>query len=144
MGGDERTRILMMGYVDGELTVDERRELLRRCQQEPDLARELAQYRKLAAISNAMKLAEPADLEIRRLTAHRGYRIARGAAAVVAVLGFALAVAGIAMDIVGDAPKNLVAAGACGMIIGVVLFSGAEFWARRRVLAVDGYDEVNR
>lgn len=144
MTGDERTRILMMGYVDGELTGDERKELLRRCQQEPDLARELAQYRRLAAISNAMKLTEPADLEIRRLAQHRGYRIARGAAAVIAVLGFAVAVAGIVLDFVSTAPPNLLRGGGAAMIVGVLIFSGAEIWARRRILALDGYDEVNR
>jgi anti-sigma factor RsiW len=144
MGGDERTRILMMGYVDGELTADERSELLNRCRQDPALARELAQYRRLAAISNAMKLTEPADLEIRRLTNHRGYRAARGAAAVIAVLGFALAVAGVGLDALGEAPPLLLPIGACGMVLGVVLFSGAELWARRRVLSIDGYDEVSR
>jgi anti-sigma factor RsiW len=141
---DERTRILMMGYVDGRLAADEKKELLKQCREDPDLARELAKYRKLAAISDAMKFLEPADVEVRRLMSHRGYRIVRGAAAVVAVLGFAVAAASIVLDFFGGAPDGLFAGGGIAMLVGVLLFGIAETWARRRLLALDGYSEVQR
>ncbi len=134
----------MMGYVDGELTPDERRELLAHCRADPELARELAEYKRLAQISNAMKLAEPIDDAVRRLAGHRGYRLVRAVGSVIAVLGFVALGAGLALDAFSSAPPRLISGGLVTLVAGVILFSGAELWARKRLLALDEFGGIRR
>ncbi len=144
MTDSERTKILMMGFVDGELTPDERKELLQQCAADPALASELSRYKHLARISDAMKLAEPQDELIRRLGQHRGYRVARAVGAVAAVVGFIGVAASIVVDFFDAYSSRLMTFSLCGMIGGASLFSAAEIWARRRLLALDDYQGVQR
>jgi anti-sigma factor RsiW len=144
MTDSERTKILMMGYVDGELTSDERKELLTHCAADPELARELSKYKNLARISDAMKLAEPIDEAARSLAKNRGYRVARAAGSVAAVLGFLGVAASLVLDFFDALPPRLMPCSLGGMIGGSIVFSAAELWARRRLLALDDYREVRR
>lgn len=59
----DRFEILMMGYLDGELTSDQEQELRDHLTAHPAASRELARYRKLNDIAHSVRLREPQDYE---------------------------------------------------------------------------------
>lgn len=87
MDDAERFRIQMMGFIDDELGDAERREFIERCYADPELARELAQYRRLAQITQSMRLREPEDYEYERFFSRVSARVERRAGLVLLGLG---------------------------------------------------------
>ena len=55
---DENARRLLAGYVDGELTDEERQEFERALEQDEELKRELQEFRSLKEATNQMKYAD--------------------------------------------------------------------------------------
>jgi hypothetical protein len=70
--------ILMMGFIDGELDRDEEKRFKDHAYQCPSCAEELTKYQKLAALTDSLKLKEPADYEWERIYGSLTYKIESG------------------------------------------------------------------
>jgi hypothetical protein len=71
--GDEpvdEMRLLMMAYIDDELSPEEREAFERQMESDRALAMETVKYQNLAALADSMKIREPTDQERRRFWAH--------------------------------------------------------------------------
>jgi hypothetical protein len=67
--------ILMMGFIDGELSQEEEKRFKDHAYQCPKCAEELTKYQKLAAVTDSLKLKEPADYEWERIYGSLAYKI---------------------------------------------------------------------
>ena len=133
-----------MAYADGELQGDERKTFEEQMASRSDLAREVAQYRKLQILARQVAGPEPIDTEWARLSRdplHRsglglGYALLLVAAvAAVGLLGWS--VVDSDMDVVG---KVLVGSGLVGFLVLFFVY----LRARLRALPYDPYTEVKR
>ncbi|HIG12704.1 MAG: hypothetical protein ABGY71_13680 [bacterium] len=86
-GHPSRDDLLVMAYVDGELAAEDREPFEERLASEEHLAREVAGYRRLAAVTRQCAPPEPGDHEWNRLQGDSTRRL-------LLWLGWALAVAG--------------------------------------------------
>jgi len=139
-----RDDLLVMAYVDDELADEQRKSLEDRLEHEPELARQVASYRKLAVLAEQVAPPEPLDREWERLRAEPSHRAGVG-------LGWTLLLSGLAVGVIGLAIW--------------VLASDLQFWAkftclvpsagflillwlrwrdRQRLLPFDPYTEVKR
>jgi urease accessory protein UreF len=64
-----------MAYVDDELAAADREELQTRLAREPELARQVASYQKLAVMARQIAPAEPLDLEWDRIQKDPAHRV---------------------------------------------------------------------
>lgn len=55
---DEKYKIMLAGYIDGELTPEESAEFERHLKDDPELQKELESFRKLKEVTGAMKYAD--------------------------------------------------------------------------------------
>jgi len=139
-----RDELLTMAYVDGELGPDERRELESRMANEPQLVRQVAEYKGLELIARQMAPKEPQDYEWERLArdpAQRSGTLLGFLALAVGLLGLAgWAVFQVAVADIELVPKLLLgsAVGGFTLLFLVVLR------ARLRLLPTDPYTKVQR
>jgi anti-sigma factor RsiW len=136
--------LLAMAYADGELDGAERERFEQRLAASPQLALEVARYRRLQALAQQAAPPEPMDYEWRRLAADRLQRL-------LLVLGWSLlVVAGGTLVLWGEysiavsdlplVPKLALA----GLLGGLVLLAAAALRARLRTRPYDPYTEVQR
>lgn len=139
-----RDELLAMAYVDGELADDARRELEARLPNEPALAREVAELRRLAVLARAVAPAEPMDAEWARIRADPAQRAGGTLGWTLLALG-AAGLAGLALwralSGPGDPlPRVLVAMAAGGLALLFLLV----LRNRLRTLPYDPYRDVQR
>lgn len=144
MDDREEIRIQMMGFLDDELDEESRRRFVARCYADPELAAELAQYRRLCDITQSMRLREPEDYEYERLFARVAARIERRVALLLLALGPALLLAFATEELLVSAAHPVVKIGFVATLTGALLLvvSVARAWLRTRRL--DRYQGVRR
>lgn len=140
----ERVRIQMMGFLDGELPPEERREFLERCWEDPELAAELAAYKKINDIADSMRLREPEDFEYERLVGRLGSQLERRLGAMLLAFGSALVVVWSLWLLFSSPFDAVFKIGAACALIGLLLYGGSELRIRRRVRRLDRYQGVRR
>lgn len=139
-----RDDLLVMAYVDDELAADQRKLLQSRLAKEPELARQVAVYQKLAVLAQQVAPPEPMDLEwerIRKSPAHRsglslGWLLLTGGVLGLLAWGcYSVLVSDLSM------PAKLFFA-AAGSGFGVLLL--IRLRDRLRLIPFDPYTEVQR
>ena len=85
----EEQKHRMMAFLDDELSSEDRLRFMEECYTDPDLAEELAGFRRVADVASSMRLREPEDHEYERLYTRVATRIER-------TLGWALLGLGVA------------------------------------------------
>ena len=144
MDDREHFRIQMMGFIDNELDDPSRLRFVEQCYADPELAVELAKYRKLNDITNSMKLREPEDFEYERFFSRISARIERRLGFTLLFLGAtSLAVGGL-VTLFLSSFSPLIKIG-CGVtLIGAVLLVSSVVRAWLRVRRLDRYLGVRR
>ena len=140
-----RDELLAMAYVDGELDRAAREELERRMADEPALAREVAELKKLEVIARQTAPPEPMDHEWNRLRkglVHRGGHL-------VGFLFLALGSIGLAVwgmiGVLRDDETELTAKVLLSLLIlGALTLFLVILRGRLRTLPYDPYTEVQR
>jgi len=143
-GHPSRDELLVMAYVDDELTREAREEVERRLSAEPELRRRVVEYRKLELLARQCAPPEPADYEWMELEEER---LRRGGVG----LGFGLLLVG-GIGLLGWATwaivrseLDLVGKLCCGALLGgFTLLLALKLRDRLRLLPYDPYTEVKR
>lgn len=144
MDDREQLNLQMMAFIDDELSDEDRRAFIERCFADPELAEELARYRRLAEIASSMQLREPEDYEYERFFARLSARLERR-------LGFALLAAGLVI-LLGAGLWALVCStlplgvkvGAAVSLCGLALLVSSVARMRLRLRRLDRYQGVRR
>ena len=140
----ERARVLMMGFIDDELSEHLRREFIQRCYEDPELAAELAQYRRLNDITNSIVLKEPEDYEYERFFNRIGNRIERRLGFILLSLGAVVVLVSSLFAIysspIGTGLKIGIAIG----LVGLFLVASSVLRLKKRVRRLDRYEGVQR
>jgi len=133
-----------MAYADGELDDAARREFEALLPRRPDLAREVAQLRRLQVLARHVAGPEPMDTEWARLAADPLHRGGRG-------LGLGLLLAGgtggtvwAAIEILRGELPIWGKAGLGALLLGSFLLLVTTIRARARTLPFDPYTEIQR
>ncbi len=133
-----------MAYADGELSDDETREFERKMIDDPKLAREVAQLKRLEVLSRQVAGPEPMDAEWKRLAEDPWQQTGTNvgyAALLIAAVGLALCmVVGIAVAEISVLVKVLLLLVVGGFTLLLVL----TLRARLRTLPYDPYTKVQR
>ena len=139
-----RDELLAMAYADGELAPEERARFEERLAQEPGLAREVSELRRLAVLARHAAPPEPMDHEWERLARSSSQRGLWSAGSLLVGAGLlGLAAWGLTCLECSQAswvPKLLVPLA----ILGALLLVGAAVRARARTLRYDPYRDVKR
>lgn len=138
-----RDKLLAMAYVDGELADEQRSAFEQRLRDEPALAREVAELRRLEIAARLSMPHDPLDAEWARLRTDRVHAwLRRGA---LAALCAALLVV-LALAATGQAPSCEPRWIACAALaaLGATCGLAALLRARLRTRAVDPYVHVER
>lgn len=137
-------QLLAMAYVDGELAPPARARVEQRMQSEPELAREVAELRRLELLARHAAPPEPMDHEWERLARSTGQRGLWSAgwllvgAALLGLLAWALCC--LELSHASWVPKLLVPLA----LVGAALLLAAAVRARLRTLRYDPYRDVKR
>jgi ferric-dicitrate binding protein FerR (iron transport regulator) len=142
---DEHFQILMMGFLDGELSESQEQELREHLARDPDAGKELAQYRKLGDLAQQVRLKEPQDYEWDRFWQGLYNRMERR-------IGWLLSMAGLLMlmltGLIWLWNTSLLALGwKIGLgatLAGLCLLFLSVLRGRLRTLPYDRYREVQR
>jgi anti-sigma factor RsiW len=144
MDDPDRYRLLMMGYIDDELALDERREFVARCFEDEALARELAEQLRIARLAASVRFREPSDAEYERAIRGVVHRCARQIGAALMLLG-ALSLGGLSLLWFARTSMPLEwKLATAAVLTGFLVYAGAELQARRRVLRLDRYQGISR
>ncbi len=139
-----RDELLAMAYADGELAPDERARFEQRLVREPELAREVAELKRLEVLARHAAPPEPMDHEWERLARSSGQRGLWSAGWLLCGAGLlGLGAWGLTCLECSQAswvPKLLVPLA----ILGAVLLVVAAVRARMRTLRYDPYRDVKR
>lgn len=144
MDDREHFRIQMMGFLDDELDGAARRSFIERCYADPELAAELAQYRRLNEIADSMRLREPEDYEYERFFARISARIERRLAFTLLFLGLALLTCWALVGLFLSSCSPVVKTGAALTLFGAALLVSSVARAWLRVRRLDRYQGVRR
>lgn len=141
---DERDQIQMMGFLDDELSDEERRAFVERCYADPALAAELAEYRRLHDITSSMVLREPEDYEYERFFSRVAARIERRLGFLLLGVGASVVVAFLLLELFFSEAKPMLKIGAGVGLLGATLLtqSVVRVWLSLRKL--DRYQGVRR
>lgn len=143
---DRELRVLLMGYLDGELDAGDRARVERALQEDPDLRREYEEMRRLKELTAGLGADGPADAELQRFWAGVYNRLERHTAWLLLLAGCAgMTAAGAYLFFTHpSAHWSVKAAGACGLL-GSLLMLWSVWRERARVLPHDRYHrEVHR
>ena len=133
-----------MAYFDGELNAEERASFEQRMQLEPDLAREVSEYRALQILARQMAPPEPMDHEWARLELDPTQR-SLNSLGWVAFVGGALGLAGFGIwGIATEDGPLLPRALTIALIGGMLVLLLGTVRARLRTMPYDSYREVQR
>ncbi len=144
--GDDELRILLTGYLDGELGADDKARIERALSEDPELRAELDQMKGLLEMTEGLSLDERTDTEMEAFWGAVYNKLERHVAWVMLVLGLGIVflVGLVAFLTTPNLHWGLRAATACaGLGLAGLLWS---VWReRRRVLPHDRYThEVHR
>jgi len=140
----EQEHIQMMGFLDDELDDSARLAFVERCYADPELAAELAKYRRLNEITNSMRLREPEDFEYERFFARLSARLERRLGLTLLFLGGTLLAAGCVVALFLSSFPPLIKIG-CGIsLAGTILLISSVVRAWVRVRRLDRYLGVRR
>ena len=141
---DERDQIQMMGFLDDELSDEDRLAFTERCYADPTLAAELAKYRRLQDITDSMVLREPEDYEYERFFSRVSARIERRLGLILFGVGASVFVAGLMLELFFSAMPTELKVGMGIALLGATLLvqSVVRVWWRLRRL--DRYQGVRR
>ena len=146
---EEKYKIMLSGYIDGELTPDEKQEFELYLKRDPELQKELSTFKKLQEVTGAMKYADVPEVIWENYWAVLYRKIERGlgwiffSIGVIIILAFACYHIGADFFLNPEPPLLLkigVGAGILGFIILLVSLIRERLFARSH----DRYDEVTR
>jgi anti-sigma factor RsiW len=137
--------VLMMGYIDNEVSPSQRTAVEEHVKTCPDCARELDAYRRLSQTLSSISFVEPGDIVSTAFNKRTYNRAERLAGAVLASLGvLILVVYGLyAFFFSPDTPWP-VKLGVAALILGALLLLTSVIRLRLRTLRVDKYREIIR
>ena len=141
----ERFEILMMGFLDGELTAEDERRFQVHMETCESCKRELGRYRELTRLASSVQLREPQDDELDKFWQGLYNRMERGSGWTLLMVGVVLATIALVIEVFRTEflswwIKGAVAALALGF---VVLFLSV-LRARLRAMPFDRYREIHR
>lgn len=139
-----RDDLLVMAYVDDELAEDQRQLLQDRLATEPELARQVAVYRKLALLADQMAPPEPQDLEWDRLRTHPVHRGGVGLGWTLLAAGSLGLLAWITYSVIDSELSGPIKALVLAPCAGFALLLLIRLRDRLRLLPLDPYTEVKR
>jgi len=142
----EDLRVLLMGYVDGELDADDRARVERALETDAELRREYEEMRKLKELTAGVAVDGRTDAELQVFWTGVYNRMERHTAWVLLLIGFAgLVAAGAYLFFTHTSTHwSIKLAGACGLV-GTLLMLWSVWRERCRVLPHDRYHrEVQR
>lgn len=137
-------QLQMMAFLDDELSLEDRRSFIERCYADPELAAELANFRRIGQITNSMRLREPEDFEYERFFAQVSARVERRMGFVFLAIG--LIILGIAVLhtlVTADLPLPI-KIGAVLALMGLGLLITSVCRMRLRLARLDRYQGVRR
>ena len=138
-------RIEMMGYLDGELDENRRRRFERKLAEDPSLAAELARFRRIADLTDAVEFEEPTDLEWQDFWNGLYNRLERRTGWIFVIVGTLLVTAyGIREVILTPEIRPLLKAGILSTLAGFSLLQASVWRSKRRLADVDRYRKVRR
>lgn len=137
-------QIQMMGFLDDELSDEERREFIECCYSDPALAAELAAYRRLNDITNSMVLREPEDYEYERFFSRVAARVERRLGFILLGVGASVVVAFLLLELLFSDARPMLKIGFGVGLLGATLLtqSVVRVWLKLRKL--DRYQGVRR
>jgi len=146
---EKNYKIMLSGYIDGELSPEENTEFENYLKSDPELQKELETFRKLKEVTGAMKYADVPEVVWENYWASLYRKLERGLGWIFLSIGVIIFVAFACYHLVQDffldtgQPIILKIALACG-ILGVIILMVSII--RERVFASthDRYDEVQR
>lgn len=137
--------LLAMAYVDGELDAEAARAFERRMLDEPELAREVAELRRLEVLARTLAPPEPQDGEWARLRADPVHRVLTRLGAVLLVGGLGVEVAlGLTGLLEHTRVGRLILVTGLASLAGFTMLLIAALRWRRRNLPYDPYVKVRR
>lgn len=139
-----RDDLLVMAYVDDELADEQRGALEERLAHEPELARQVATYRKLAVLAEQIAPPEPQDHEWERLRAEPLHRAGAGLGWTFLLSGLAVGVAGLATWVLASDLQVWAKFTCLVPSAGFLILLWLRWRDRQRLLPLDPYTEVKR
>lgn len=141
----EPYRILMMGYMDGELSAPEEARFKEHALRCPACAEELVKYQKLAALTDALKLKEPADYEWDRIRSSLFYRIESRCGWAFVTAGFVLVLGYLLYEVcMGWEISAVLRLGLLTGFVGFAILMISALLQRRRIKRYERYEAVKR
>jgi anti-sigma factor RsiW len=143
-GHPTRDELLVMAYVDDELSSEARAELEARLPSEPELALQVAQYQRLELSSRQAAPPEPADHEWQRMRDDDGRRALLALGWVAMFAGGVGLIGWLSLEVyrsdLGKAGKWALSA----LLVGSTVLLLVKLRDRLRLLPYDPYTEVER
>ena len=141
----EPFRILMMGHIDGELGPEDEARFLEHVRACPECGKELTEYRKLAEMTDALKLKEPADFEWERIRRSLMYRIENRAGWLMVIAGLAVVLGWFLYELLLDWEiASCLRVGIVMFIVGFTLLLLSALKSRLRIKKFERYEAVER
>ncbi len=146
---DKNYKIMLSGYIDGELSPEEITEFENYLKSDPELQKELETFRKLKEVTGAMKYADVPEVVWENYWAGLYRKLERGLGWVFLSIGVIIFAAFACYHLVQDffldsaQPIILKIALACG-ILGVIILLVSIIRERIFASTHDRYDEVKR
>jgi anti-sigma factor RsiW len=142
---EERFQILMMGFLDGELTAEQDQELRAYLLHHPAANAELHKYRQIHELAHSVRLREPQDYEWDRFWQELYNRMERRVGWIVLMVGLIVTSAAL---IAWMCQTSLLATwmkvGLISVLIGLVILFLNVLRGRRRTLPFDRFKGVHR
>lgn len=144
MGHPSRDDLLVMAYVDAELSDDQRVTFESRLADEPELVRQVADYRKLEILARHVAPLEPADHEWRRIREAPLRRAGVGLGWLLLAGGAFVVGLWVLVEVVRSDATALQKFGVCLPVGGFLLLLLIRLRDRVRIYPYDPYTEVQR
>ena len=141
----ESYQILMMGFIDGELDPEQERTFKEHAYQCPRCSEELVKYQRLAELTDALKLKEPADYEWERIYKTIFYKIENRVGWLFVVAGAAMVFGYLLYEIcAGWEISTGLRVGIVTALVGFILLLVSAVRQRHRLKKYDRYEAVKR
>jgi len=141
----EEILVLMMGYIDDELSPSDRDLVEKHLAACPDCARQLEAYRRLGDTLSSLSFVEPSDVVTDTFCRSFYNRVERLTGWLLAGLGVLLLVVyGLYEFLTAPNVDSLVKIGVVALFLGALLLLISVWRLRRRLARVDKYRNVNR